>query len=149
MALPERHEAPAVCGALPSRTSRPVVLAGRFRLPARRGAEEQTGCRAGELRPALVTSPAPQPGSGRTHLSTASTAEDDPAVRTGPGGVAEEGEDVRLPEPPLEEALAQAPRQPAADATTLLLLPHARDRGLCDPPGSHLPAVPEEKGRPS
>ncbi|MEU1311546.1 NUDIX domain-containing protein [Streptomyces cinnamoneus] len=159
---------------LHSRTSGTVVLTGQFRLPAllhdapggelleapggllddadareavRREAEEETGYRVGDLCPAFVTYLAPQLSSERTHLFT---AEYDPALRTGPGGgVAEEGEDIRVLELTLEEAIEKVTRQPAADAKTLLLLLHARDRGLCDPPGNPLPAVPEKKGRPS
>ncbi|GHH87696.1 hypothetical protein GCM10018793_64600 [Streptomyces sulfonofaciens] len=108
---------------------------------ARRETEEETGFRVGPLTRVSVVYMAPQLSHERTHLFV---AEYDPLVRVGPGGgVAEEGEDIRVLQLPLDEAVRQVSAQEAADGKTLLLLLHLRCQGLGAPQG----AV-EEEGRP-
>ncbi|MFF8035469.1 MULTISPECIES: NUDIX domain-containing protein [unclassified Streptomyces] len=95
----------------------------------RREAEEETGFRVGVLTPAFRVYLAPQLSRERTYLFT---AEYDPHDRAGPGGgVAAEGEDIRVVELPLERAIELVERQETADARTLLLLLHARAGRLC------------------
>lgn len=133
------------------RTTGTVVLTSQFRVPTflhgppgnallevpggllddedaptaiRREIEEETGFRVTGLREAFVTYLAPQLSSERTHLFL---GEYDPRLRAGPGGgVPEEGEDIRVWELPLDQAVAEVLSRPVADAKTLLLLLHAQ-----------------------
>lgn len=90
----------------------------------RREVEEETGFLVTGLRAVLVTYLAPQLSSERTHLFL---GEYDPRLRAGPGGgVAEEGEDIRVRELPLGRAIEEVLSRPAADAKTLLLLLYAQ-----------------------
>ncbi|MER7922809.1 NUDIX domain-containing protein [Streptomyces sp. NPDC096057] len=95
----------------------------------RREAEEETGFRVGAPRLVFRVYLAPQLSKERTHLYV---ADYDPGDRVGPGGgVAAEGEDLRVIEVALEHALELVQRQETADAKTLLLLLHAQARRLC------------------
>ncbi|MHC3470899.1 NUDIX domain-containing protein [Streptomyces sp. 7R007] len=95
----------------------------------RREAEEETGFRVAALRPVCCVYLAPQLSKERTYLFV---ADYDPHDRVGPGGgVAAEGEDLRVLEMTLEQALERVQRQQPADAKTLLLLWHARAQRLC------------------
>ncbi|GGP55521.1 NUDIX domain-containing protein [Streptomyces calvus] len=99
----------------------------------RREAEEETGFRVGAVTPAFRVYLAPQLSRERTYLFT---AEYEPGDRVGPGGgVAAEGEDIQVVELPLERAIELVQGEETADAKTLLLLLHARDRGLCSRAG--------------
>jgi len=134
-----------------------VVLTRQFRLPAllsgppdgmlleapaglldaddpvtaiRREAEEETGYRVRHVEEVLATYMSPGSVTEQLHLFT---AEYTPADRVGQGGGHHgEGEDIEVVEMRLEQALAMIERGEIVDAKTILLLYHARLKGLLE-----------------
>lgn len=131
-----------------------VILTRQFRLPAflggdpgwlvetpaglldddtpgeaiRREVEEETGYRIAGAQPVLDIFMSPGSVTERLHFFV---AEYDPAERPGQGGGAEgEHENIEVLEVGFAEALAMVGRGEIRDAKTVLLLYHARIRGL-------------------
>lgn len=86
--------------------------------------EEETGFRVGgPLRPVFRAFMSPGSVTERVHCFVAPY---DPAVRDGEGGgVADEGEDIEVFQPTLDEALAMIERGEICDAKTIMLLQYA------------------------
>jgi GDP-mannose pyrophosphatase NudK len=134
---------------------RTIILTRQFRLPAllnghpdgmlleapaglldaddpataiRREAEEETGYRVAHVKEVLAPIMSPGSVTERLHLFVGEyTAAD--RVSAG-GGHAGEGEDIEVIEVPTKEALAMIERGEIADAKTILLIYHARLKGL-------------------
>jgi len=134
---------------------RTIVLTRQFRLPAllnghpdgmlleapaglldaddpvtaiRREAEEETGYRVTQVEEVLAPIMSPGSVTERLHLFVgAYTAAD--RVSAG-GGHPSEGEDIEVIEVTLDEALAMIERREIVDAKTILLVYHARLKGL-------------------
>lgn len=86
----------------------------------RKEAEEELGCRLHALRPVFALFTSPGVSTERIHLFLAEYGEAD---RTGPGGgLRAEGEDIKVLELPLAEAVAMARRGEIIDMKTVLLL---------------------------
>lgn len=87
---------------------------------ARREAEEELGCRLHALRPIFSLFTSPGASTERLHLFLAEYSETD---RTGAGGgLRAEGEDIKVLELPLADAVAMARRGEIIDMKTVLLL---------------------------
>jgi nudix-type nucleoside diphosphatase (YffH/AdpP family) len=137
-----------------NRSARTVVLTRQFRLPAyvnghpeplieapagrldaddpetciRKETEEETGYRVSQ--PRRVFNAFMSPGSVTERL-VFFVAEYDPADRVAAGGGdADEGEDIEVIEPTLDDALAMIERGDIADAKTIMLLQYAQLHGL-------------------
>jgi GDP-mannose pyrophosphatase NudK len=137
-----------------NRDRRSVVLTRQFRLPAflggdrgwlveapaglldgdtpgeaiRREVEEETGYRIAAAQPVFDIFMSPGSVTERLHFFV---AEFDPASRPGQGGGADgENENIEVVETGFDEALAMVDRGEIRDAKTILLLYHARIRGL-------------------
>jgi GDP-mannose pyrophosphatase NudK len=138
-----------------NRERRTVILTRQFRLPAflggepggwlvetpaglldddtpgeaiRREVEEETGYRIGEAQSVFDIFMSPGSVTERLHFFV---AEFDPAQRPGQGGGAEgEHENIEVLEVGFDEALAMVERGEIRDAKTVLLLYHARVKGL-------------------
>ena len=96
----------------------------------RREAEEETGYRVRHVEEALAAYMSPGSVTEQLHLFT---AEYTSADRVGKGGGHEgEGEDIEVVEMPMEQALAMIERREIVDAKTILLLYHARLKGLVE-----------------
>lgn len=134
---------------------RTIVLTRQFRLPAllnghpdgmlleapaglldaddpvtaiRREAEEETGYRVAHVEEVLAPIMSPGSVTERLHLFVGEyTAAD--RVSAG-GGHASEGEDIEVIEVALDQALAMIERGEIADAKTIMLVYHARLKGL-------------------
>jgi nudix-type nucleoside diphosphatase (YffH/AdpP family) len=138
-----------------NRQRRTIILTRQFRLPAllnghpdgmlleapaglldaddpvtaiRREAEEETGYRVTQVEEVLAPIMSPGSVTERLHLFVgAYTAAD--RVSAG-GGHPSEGEDIEVIEVTLDEALAMIERREIVDAKTILLVYHARLKGL-------------------
>ena len=94
----------------------------------RREAEEETGYKVVDVTEALAPYMSPGSVTERLHLFT---AEYTAADRVGAGGGhKDEGEDIEVIEVPARDALAMIERGEIADAKTILLVYHARLKGL-------------------
>jgi len=87
---------------------------------ARSEALEEAGCLLGELRPAMTVYPSPGACSERIHIYLAPIASDQRA--SDGGGLAEDGEDIRVGIFGLDEALAMVEDGRIVDAKTALAL---------------------------
>ena len=132
-----------------------VILTAQFRLPAfvsghadgmlletpaglldadhpddaiRREAEEETGYRIRDLRRLFAAYMSPGSVTERIHFFVAEYADSD-KVGAG-GGHPNEGEDIEVLEVPMSEALAMIEYGRIVDAKTIILLYHARLKGL-------------------
>jgi GDP-mannose pyrophosphatase NudK len=94
----------------------------------RREAEEETGFRLSHVEEVLAAYMSPNLVTERIHFFVAEFDADD-RVSAGGGSVAE-GEDIEVVELPLDEALAMIERGEIADGKTVILLYHAKLKGL-------------------
>jgi nudix-type nucleoside diphosphatase (YffH/AdpP family) len=86
-------------------------------------AEEETGYRLGEIRKVFEAFMSPGAVTEKLHFFV---AEYEPAMRIGSGGgIAAEGEDIEVLEPPIDQALAMICDGRIADAKTIMLLQYA------------------------
>ncbi|WP_397422007.1 GDP-mannose pyrophosphatase [Phenylobacterium sp.] len=89
----------------------------------REEAEEEIGCRLGEVRKVFECFMSPGSVTERLHFFVAPY---DPAMRVGAGGGIEaEGEDIEVLELPISQALAMVTSGEIADAKTVMLLQFA------------------------
>lgn len=96
----------------------------------RKEVEEETGCRIGD--PVRIFEAYMSPGSVTERL-VFFTAEYSPRDRlSGGGGVAQEGEDIEVLEPTLDEALAMVADGRILDAKTIMLLQYAKLHRLAE-----------------
>lgn len=94
----------------------------------RHEAEEEAGCRIGTPRRVFEAFMSPGSVTERLMFFVADYSEAD---RTGAGGgLKEEGEDIEILEPTLDEALAMVERGEIMDAKTIMLLQYAKLNGL-------------------
>jgi nudix-type nucleoside diphosphatase (YffH/AdpP family) len=94
----------------------------------RREAEEETGYRISDVRKIFAAYMSPGSVTEQIHFFVAEYADAD-KVGAG-GGHANEGEDIDVLEVPMEEALAMIEDGRIVDAKTIMLLYHARLKGL-------------------
>ena len=86
-------------------------------------AEEETGYRLGSIRKIFEAFSSPGSVTEKQHFFV---AEYDPSMRVGSGGgLADEGEDIEVLEPSIDEALAMIADGRIADAKTIMLLQYA------------------------
>lgn len=140
-----------------NRERRTVVLTRQFRFPAyvngsadgmlveacaglldrddpatciRRETEEETGYRIANVRPVFEAYMSPGSVTERLHFFVGAYEPRD-KVSAG-GGEAQEGEDIEVLEPTLDDALAMVDRGEIRDGKTIMLLQYAKLKGLVD-----------------
>jgi GDP-mannose pyrophosphatase NudK len=95
-----------------------------------REAEEETGCRLGNVTKVVEAYMSPGSVTEKVHFFT---AEYDPEGKAAAGGGEQsEGEDIEVLELPFERVLAMIGTGEIQDAKTILLLQHAKLHGLFD-----------------
>lgn len=122
--LVEQVRAPLLLAGLPGRLIEAAagVLEGADtpEQAARKEAEQELGCRLHALRPIFALFTSPGASTERLHLFLAEYGEAD---RTGAGGgLRAEGEDIKVLELPLADAVAMTRRGEITDMKTVLLL---------------------------